>query len=147
MLPTSHVIISAGLSYCFYKYSGSPSATTACFLSGIFIDLDHHLEYLIAKGKIPFSLKKLMHFFEYDPFPKVYLWFHAWEYLCVLWFLIYLLDLGIFWVGFALGLTVHLICDNFVNPIRPLGYFLIYRASHGFEKKAILNEEAFKKIG
>ena len=146
MLPASHTIISAGLSYCFYQYSGSPSATAACFLSGIFIDLDHHLEYLIVKKEIPFDLKKLMHFFEYDRHPKVYLWFHAWEYLFFLWALIYFLSLGIFWVAIALGVTVHMICDLLANPIRPLGYFLTYRARHGFEKKDILNEEALKKI-
>ena len=86
-----------------------------------------------------------MDFFEYDKTPKMYLWFHAWEYLWVLWLLIYFFQLGIFWIGFAIGLTVHLVCDNFANPIRPLGYFLIYRLRHGFDKKVILNEEAYKK--
>ena len=145
MLPTSHAIISGILGYGIYKCSGSAPAGCAAFLSGILIDFDHHIDYLIAKGRIPLSYKKLFYFCSYDSYPKIYLLFHAWEYLALLWFFIYIAKLHVIWIGFALGLTTHMICDQWVNPLKPLGYFLIYRIKQGFLKRKILTDEYFSQ--
>lgn len=147
MLPTAHAVISGVLGVGIYKCTGSAASGISAFLSGVFIDLDHHLDYFIALKKVPLSYKKLLDFFEFDypSYPKVYLFFHAWEFLALLWAIIYILHLNVVWIGFALGITVHMICDQIVNPLKPLGYFIIYRIKHGFLKKDILTDAYFQK--
>jgi membrane-bound metal-dependent hydrolase YbcI (DUF457 family) len=76
---------------------------------------------------------------------RLYLFFHAYEYLFVLWLLIYFSYLGKFWIGIAIGLTTHLIFDQFTNPIKPPFYFLTYRIINKFETKNMVTKEFFER--
>jgi hypothetical protein len=145
MLPTAHVIISAVLGFGVYKYTGSTPAGLSTFLSGVFIDLDHHIDYWIANGKIPLSYKKLFNFFEHGTYTKVFIIFHSWELLAILWGAIMLFHLGSLWLGVAIGISVHMLCDQIANPLKPLGYFMVYRIKHKFLKKEIMTDAYFKK--
>ena len=62
------------------------------------------------------------------------------------WLLIYSFDLGIIWKGMAIGLTTHLLLDQFTNPIKPLFYFLTFRIMNKFEKSKIMSEKYFERI-
>ena len=141
MRPTNHAIISGGVSAIFAIWAGSWGAVFACFLSGIFIDLDHHWDYYLAKKKIPFSYKKLVDFLRNDHESKIHLFLHSYESLILFWISIPLFDLNIVWVGVAIGFTTHVLCDEVANPMTPLSYFLIYRIKNRFDRKFLFKKE------
>jgi len=140
MRARDHVIASTGVSLVFGAAVHSWPATLVCFLSGILIDLDHYLEYYFHRGKFPWRYKDLVDFCMPYKENKVYLIFHAYEHLVILWALIYCFQMNSLWVGMALGLSVHLMFDQFTNPIKPMAYFLIFRAQNKFDTVKIINE-------
>ncbi|MBN1870295.1 MAG: hypothetical protein JW847_06970 [Candidatus Omnitrophica bacterium] len=135
MRPINHVLISAGVTAIFSVWVRSWTAIGACFLSGIFIDLDHHLDYYLAKKKIPFNYKKLDHFCKKEREAKIYLFLHSYEFLALLWVTIFLFKLNVIWIGIAVGCTTHVLCDEVANPLRPLSYFFTYRFLIGFKRE------------
>lgn len=146
MKPSYHIVASAGISLGFQVQMHSWPATISCFLSGVLIDTDHYLEYYIFRKKFPFRYKDLVEFCWDSKVDKQYLFFHAYEYLFILWFLISFFYLGKIWIGIAIGLTTHILFDQFTNPIKPFFYFLTYRIKYGFEKTKILPKEYFQHI-
>jgi hypothetical protein len=140
-----HVAASAGVSLGLQAAVHSWPATLGCFLSGVLIDIDHYLEYYLIRKKFPYRYKDLVDFCNYDRGDKVYLYFHAYEYLIVLWLSIYFFHLGLIWTGMTLGLTVHLMLDQFTNPIKPLFYFLTFRIINQFERTKTLSEAYFQR--
>jgi hypothetical protein len=142
-----HVIASAGISLGFQAAMHSWPATLGCFLSGILIDVDHYLEYYIVRKEFPFQYKDLVKFCMENKQKKLYLVFHAYEYLILLWFSIFFFSLGKIWIGIAVGLTTHLIFDQFTNPIKPLFYFLTFRIKNKFETIKMTSEEYSKRGG
>ena len=144
MKASYHVVASGVVAASFHALAHSWPATTACFLSGILIDVDHYWEYYLVRKKMPCSYQDLVDFCFYDKHSKLYLIFHSYEYLVLFWLAITVLDLGLVFQGIALGATVHLLFDQFTNPIKPLYYFLTYRIIHGFDKKRTLSQKYFE---
>jgi len=146
MSPVSHVIISAATSGIFWSFIPSWSGTLACFLSGIFLDLDHHFDYYLNKKAIPLSYKKLLSFSEKEKAGKPYLFLHSYELLALFWFSIFYFQWGPLWGGLAVGITVHIIADQLCNPVRPLSYFLLYRIKHEFHRGKLLTEKHYQTL-
>lgn len=146
MKPVYHITVSAFLGLIFLTCFHSIMAAAACLFCGVLIDLDHHLDYWIAKGEVPWRYKDLVYFCATDKNHKMYLWFHSYESLIVLWLAIVFFDLGLVWVGAAVGLTVHVICDQFTNPLHPMVYFLTFRIKHRFKKEALFEKDFFKQV-
>jgi len=144
--PTHHVMISGGVTIVFALWMKSTEALAACFLSGIFIDLDHYLDYYIARRELPLNYKKLADFCKNEQQSKLYLFLHAYEWLFLLWFCIFTFSLGNIWLGIAIGVTIHILCDEIFNPLRPLSYFLTYRIKHHFSRKMLYKEGYFDEI-
>lgn len=140
MSPTYHVLVSAAAAAATAHWTQSPEAGIGCFLSGIFIDVDHHIEYFLDKKKFPVDYQDLVKFCSHHQNGKLFLFFHSYESLLLLWFMIYIGQLGVIWSGVALGLTLHLVCDQFTNPLKPLSYFLSYRIFCNFERKQLFSE-------
>ena len=145
MKPVYHVAVSAGLSAGVYLYLRSWPAALGCFLSGILIDVDHHLDCYLSTKKFPLRYKDLAHFCATNVTGGLYLAFHSYELLLAFWGVIYFFQLDILWLGMAMGLTVHLLCDQFTNPLKPLSYFLLYRVKHGFSREALHVDGHFEK--
>ena len=91
MKPSYHVLVSAGVSAGYWYYFKSWPAALACFLSGIFIDIDHYLDYYLARKKIPWRYSDLCDFCRYEEKGKIYLLFHSCELIIFLWGTIYFL--------------------------------------------------------
>jgi len=144
MMPSKHAVISAGVSAALLIGLKSWPAAAVCFLSGVFIDIDHHLDYYLDRKKFPFRFQELVDFCANQSTGKLYLIFHSYEGLAFYWFLIYYYQLGFIWIGLAVGVTQHMICDQICNPFRPLSYFFIYRWRYGFERKYIFKEDYFQ---
>jgi len=145
MKPTYHIIASAGISCGVQAAMHSWPATIGCFFSGVLIDLDHYLEYGLVRKKFPFRYQDLVDFCWDGTVTKMYLFFHSYELMCMLWLLVYYFHLGGIWIGIALGLTTHMIFDQFTNPTKPLFYFMMYRIKHGFEKSQTMTENYYQK--
>jgi hypothetical protein len=145
MRTSYHIAASAGISLGLQAAMHSWPATLGCFLSGVLIDTDHYLDYCLIRKKFPFRYDDLKKFCFDHKEKKQYLIFHAYEYLFVFWLLIYLLSPGKIWIGITVGLTTHLIFDQFTNPIQPLFYFLTFRIKNRFEKTKTLSKEYFQR--
>ena len=117
----------------------------AALLSGIFIDLDHLIDFLIF-SKERFLLRDLLKWCETDWERSIFP-FHSWEaYLIFALFTYYLPHPAQF--GLLLGCGLHLLLDQIGNryflkhdSIRPLFYFITYRALKGFRKEGMLEEK------
>jgi len=144
MKPTHHVMLSTGVSAVFASWVHSWEAILACFLSGIFIDLDHHFDYLIIKKELPISYKKLLDFLTTEHDKKLYLFLHSYELIILLWFSIFVFHLSTVWLGVAVGVSTHIFCDELANPFKPMAYFFVSRMKVGFNRRAMFKEEYFK---
>jgi len=141
MMLKHHVVISTGVTAIFAIWVKSWPGSLACFLSGIFIDLDHNLDYMLARKELPISYRKLIDFLKNDHDTKLHLFLHSYEMHAVLWICIFTFDLNVIWLGIAVGITTHMICDEFYNPFRPLAYFFTYRFTHGFCRKMLFKKD------
>jgi hypothetical protein len=142
--PSHHVMLSTAVSAGFGYWSGSWTAAGICLVSGVLIDLDHHLDYVIVRREIPWRYADLWAYCMEKPVQKIYLFFHSWEQQAILWGCIYAFGLGWEWIGLALGMTTHMIADALANPVRPWAYFLSYRAALGFQAELILKKDLIK---
>lgn len=139
MKPAQHVVISGGIGLVLAWWIQSAAAGLVCFLSGVFIDIDHYLDFYLAKKKFPRRYKELTDFCDRDNEDrgKLRLIFHSYEFLVVLWLAVSYWHLNELWLGLAVGLSQHLVCDQMTNPFRPLAYFWVYRLKYGFQKEYI----------
>ena len=146
MSPIKHTVISGVLSLGFFALTKSWTGTLACFLSGIFIDIDHFFDFWIVKKRFKCGYDDLMTYGIREKAGIVFLIFHSYELLAALWFAIYLYDLNAVWLGIAWGTTVHLLADQMSNPLRPPGYFFFYRMKYGFAKEHLLKKEFYQQM-
>jgi len=69
---------------------------------------------------------------------KVFVALHSYELITLLWVAISVFSLSDAWVALAIGLTQHLIFDQFTNPVKLFGYFFTYRALNHFDPRKLL---------
>src|SRR3989338_9530959 len=127
MSPTRHAIISAGGSLGIVYITHSWTAAVFCFLSGVLIDIDHVFDYWAAKRRVFFSYEELVMFCGKEKEGRLYLIFHSYELLAAGWILYLFTQPSVVWLGFLIGVTVHLLCDQYYNDFRSFSYFLTYR--------------------
>ena len=141
MLPSRHLVATTLISVLFWRYFGSFKYALVSFLAGIFIDLDHFLDYYLHHGR-KIKLRQFYNFFTKGEMEFVVLVFHSFELIIALWLAIALFRLGIFWLALAVGLTQHMFFDLLANAVKPQAYFVIYRIKKSFKK-----EHFFRKAG
>ena len=146
MSPSKHIVASGMISAAFAGYTHSWDGTMACFLSGIFIDLDHIIDFWIAKKRFPRQYRDLYSFCANEKAGKLHLVFHSYELLAVLWFLCFFSKWNPVWLGITIGMTLHIIFDALTNSLKPFVYFMIYRIKHNFSKAAAFPEEDYEKL-
>ncbi len=136
----SHILFSfcAGfLAWKVYGVQGRKSillALAAAFVSGILIDLDHLLDYILAFG-LHFDLYTFLYNQQFVVTRKNYVIFHGFEYIA-------LLGVSLWWakkkqtkmILFALlaSMLFHLFVDMMIYAIPLKQYFLIYRIFNDF---------------
>ena len=140
-----HTALSLAGSGAVYLISSSFSAALACFLAGIFIDLDHFLEYFYFFGFRGFSLKGFFRAADEHVYQKFFLFLHSYELALIFW----ILGLAVIrrpWAwGFSLGFTLHIIADHIYNPCVPASYLFSFRLRHRFEGERIFPLEIQEK--
>lgn len=126
-----HVAASAVVSGALYAAFRSPGLTIASFLSGVFIDLDHLLDYAREHG---ITLDPA-HFFDAcheRQFERAVLVLHGWEWLAVLGVAAWLTAWNPWVLGALVGVAQHLALDQLHNRASRWGYSLVWRWKNGF---------------
>ena len=101
------------------------------------VDIDHLLEYFLAEGlSLKIKLNKLLSGENFEKIGKIYVIFHAWEYLLLL-LIIYAITQNLLFMSLFLGLLSHYIVDTISNEVVPLAYFITYRIKVNFDIKKI----------
>lgn len=109
------------------------------FLGGFFIDLDHLIDHFIAFG-FNFDLFSFLQGSSFELTRKVYVFFHAWEFLPLFLLIIWKTkdkNFKYFMIAFTLGFISHLLFDTYANNIN-IGYFLLYRILHNFDAEHLI---------
>ncbi|MFH1369207.1 MAG: hypothetical protein ABII64_08790 [Elusimicrobiota bacterium] len=120
-----------------YAVTRSPGMAAGVFITGVFIDLDHIIDYW---REHPFRMD-LDHFFhtcnEYR-LKKALLISHSVEFLFPIALLVYLTRSP--WIiGMSIGWALHIIMDYEGNKVHGLTYFLFHRIRVGFEIDKVFN--------
>ncbi|MFA5088509.1 MAG: hypothetical protein WC552_05685 [Candidatus Omnitrophota bacterium] len=146
MTPMNHAAVSGVTSVLFGSLTQSWSAGVVCFLSGIFIDVDHILDFMIYKKRISINYRELDSFCGKERGGKLYLIFHSYEALLLCGLIVIFFDTSVLWDGFVVGYGVHLVADKIVNPLKPLAYSFLYRMKNNFEKESLFQEGFYEKF-
>jgi len=140
MLPSRHIIISLPLGIAVGSFTQSALAGLLCLFSGVLVDADHLIEYIIHYGLRRLNFKKIYRACiemakpeEEGGVKKLHLFFHSLE-ICILLWIGYALSKNFYLLSIALGYTGHLITDIIGNSktMKPLSYFITLRAINGF---------------
>lgn len=132
MSPARHVLASTVVSAGVYAATDSWASTLLSWAGGFLIDIDHALDYCVLNHRMA-SLSTISDFYKKRRFSKVFLWFHAVEWIPLI--------AGIGWwtgqrsmtLAFLIGYCHHLLFDWFTNGGHPLLYLISFRLKHRFE--------------
>jgi hypothetical protein len=135
MRPREHVIVSAVFGAGVYGLTGSRAMAVCSFLAGVFVDVDHFIDYW---REHPGSLSWRDFYDTCVQFrlKKAYLFLHSPEILAVAAVFAYLLRSRAV-IGIALGLSQHFLFDLMFNGVRVKAFFLFYRLIKGAETEKV----------
>lgn len=152
MSPISHIIVSFSAGAGVWFFAKSLYAGLVCFIAGIFLDLDHIIEYVIHYGWKDLSPGKVYQTCEQTTrqegerqFPKLYLLFHSGEVAILLWIgALYIKNLYL--IIIALGYSMHMAMDCIGNPMYVYSYFIIWRMIKGFAPEMLFRKQSGQTI-
>ena len=146
MQVSKHVVSSVIISALVWWWLRSSAAALACFLMGVFIDLDHIVDFVYNTPR-HLRLHRFFSAFEFEVFENIFVFLHSWEFaLGWLALLLYLpgvrqpVALGLF-----VGFVTHLGLDNLFNRHARWAYFLFYRLRHGFAGKYYYGAREYRR--
>lgn len=129
MRPLQHLAYSTAVAMALLVTTKSPKIAIGCVSSGVFVDLDHLIEYRNYCGN-DWKWEEFSTGSYFDKKKTIKVIFHSWEAAAFLWGVVLLRD-GIrkksLLYGVAVGYTLHLILDQIGNNLCSLGYFELYR--------------------
>ncbi|MBP7216723.1 MAG: hypothetical protein KBA46_05495 [Candidatus Omnitrophica bacterium] len=142
MKPRYHIVWSLVISSVFYHIYASGLAFVVSLCAGIFIDVDHFLDYFLQE-KVTLRVDKVFCWCAERRFKHMLILLHSLELVILIWVFIYVFQLNLLWVALALGLTQHLVLDMIFNGkvVYSHAYFLTYRVVHRFKKERLLRPE------
>ncbi|MBN1385343.1 MAG: hypothetical protein JW983_10720, partial [Elusimicrobia bacterium] len=137
MKPIPHIVISFSVSAVLYTIFRSYILALTAFLFGIFIDIDHLLDYFREQG-FNLDVRNFFYFFTEFQYRKAVIFLHSWELFLIYSLLVFLVPANEVMFGIFIGYSVHLIADHLGNPVSPLGYFFVYRWKNDFLREKLL---------
>ena len=148
MRPKYHFISSLIIGSTLYLITHHKIISFSASFAAFFIDLDHLIIYWRTKPKNPFSIKKFLNCKSYIiKLKKLYLFFHAWEWVLVfliLWITLQVCRVDNFdfelFLGLSIGILVHLILDQIRNSVYPGTYSFFWRLTKKFETGRVLRK-------
>jgi len=143
MKPSRHIIASVCVGGAITFFTKSIYAGIICFASGVLVDFDHIIEYVIHHRWKNLSLKNVYHMSERTcagdnnrGFKKLYLLFHSGEIAILLWILT-VCTRNIYVLAVAAGYSLHILLDCMGNPMQNIGYFMFWRAMNKFDTEKL----------
>ena len=128
-----HIASSVVVSGLLYAFFCSWKLAVANLIAGVFIDIDHVIDFVVECGK-DFDVRNFFKVFNNHLTEKVFVFLHSWELLAILSIIAWLTTWNVWVMGLLIGYAVHMTMDQSVTPsIR--GYFLIWRINHNFDRK------------
>jgi len=125
---TAFSVLIAGILYMIFK---SWAISLSCFISGIFIDLDHIIDVIREHGR-DVRVKDFFEICHNGRFNRIILLLHGWEWL-PLWAVAAWLTGWNPWItGTLIGLGQHLALDAYANSSNLSSYSLIWRWKNDF---------------
>ena len=146
MRPQGHVIASTGLGAIFWARSRDWRTMLISLVFGVLVDVDHFIDYWYSEGRVTFDLETFMGTRYFKKRGRIFVLFHAWEYLPLLYFL-WQAWKGRKWaVAATAAMSTHVVFDHFLNDLKPLGYFLWWRIKHRFNAAVIIDWDKADEI-
>ncbi len=139
-----HIAASTIISGVLYAIFKSWGLSIASLVSGIFIDLDHVIDYLIEHG-LRFNVKKFFDFFYEEKHRKIFLIFHGWEWLIILCVFAWLTNWNPWITGILIGCGQHMVFDFFYSMTTLRSYSLLWRWKNRFDSEVLFPKNR-KKI-
>ncbi len=136
----NHIVVSIIISGVLYAIFKSLRLASASFVSGVFVDLDHIIDYWVECG-LRFNLEQFFNFFDKKNLgnrEKIYFVLHGWEWLIILCAASWMTDWNLWVTGLLIGYGHHMVIDEIYNNaiyrLRPyvFGYSLLWRWKNGF---------------
>ncbi len=145
MAPSHHVTVSVGSGVILGLLLRSWVAGLCCCLMGIFIDLDHFIDFWINRG-FSLSVGEFLDFCYYGTSPTFYDILHGYEYILLYLWLTTIPSLHYVGWGLTVGCALHLLSDQLFNRhLNRWTYFLSFRLFHGFDSSKIVLYNPFRK--
>lgn len=123
-------------------------AFLSAIIAGVVIDFDHLIDYFLAFGG-DFHLNYFLSGYQFLKTDKIYIWFHAWEYVIIFIIAAIIIKNSIVKItlfSLALGLFFHLSADCLLNEgMRPQAYSIIYRIKNNFDAERLVTAEHWQK--
>jgi hypothetical protein len=144
MKPSVHLAASAVVSASLFAVTKSPTIAGVSFLCGFLIDIDHFIDYFREYG-FRINRKDFFRVFNETRFEKLWLVFHAWEWVFALFLLAIMSGWNEVVLGLLIGVVHHMVLDQIGNGVTAGGYFIVYRAINRFVVKSVVPEDALRR--
>ncbi len=143
MSPAQHVTVSVTVGAILGLFLRSWAAAFSCCIAGIFIDLDHLIDFWVNRG-FSVNIRQFFDFCYRGTSSTFCIVLHGYEYIpFFLWFGSVPACRNIGW-GLTLGYTLHLLGDQFFNThLSRWTYFFSYRLYHRFAWNKIVRHNPF----
>lgn len=116
-------------------------ALLAALVGGVLVDLDHLLDYFLQFG-FTFNLQQFLGGAQFSMSGKLYIFFHAWEYVpvfLVAYFFVKHVEAKAVLLGLALGLFLHLCADVVIDGMPFTAYSILCRMNEAFSLGDVTN--------
>lgn len=131
-----HIAFSALVSGILYLIFKLWELSIASLAAGIFIDIDHIIDYLMDH-RMRFNYQEFSNFFYREKHTKITLLFHAWEWLLCIGLATVLTHFNPWITGLFIGYGHHIISDYFYSKTSIKTYSLLWRWRKGFNSELL----------
>lgn len=131
MRPEYHVIAATAAGAALYAATESWPGAIACAVSGVAIDADHVLDYLVEYGP-RFHPRHFFAVWRRGTLHRAFLVCHSWELVVIIGIAGWFVSAGGITLGLFVGLGFHLLLDQAAYRPHPLAYTLLWRWRNGF---------------
>ena len=152
MKPSIHVVVSFSIGLTLWFFTKSVYAGLLCFFSGVLVDVDHVVEYIIHHKwktltvKTVYQASKETGRQEGDyRFKRLYLIFHSLELVITFWALT-VITKNLYMLAITLGYSSHIILDATTNPLSWYSYFILRRLKNKFDTDKLVDKKRIEKF-
>ncbi|HDQ26318.1 MAG TPA: hypothetical protein ENN43_06210 [bacterium] len=130
-----HIAVSVPVSLSIWALTGSVWYFLMSLALGFLVDADHVLDYVREEKK--FDMKDMFVKSYKGDFKKLYLIFHCFEFVPLVWLAGFFTGSFEFSAVFTIAYLSHMVPDQISNNTKPWGYFFFYRMANKFKMRKI----------